>query len=154
MIKVEKDVVIDAPAQALFAYLIDPAHMPEYFEGIDEVKDIHRLPDGRYTYTIVSRILGLRLESKSEHLEIVPNERLVEKTQSTLADVTQSIRFERLEANKTRVSVAGEYTLRGTGPLAMYGEPYFATYIERGTETILNALKARLEVRKPAATPS
>lgn len=153
MIKVEKSIEIDAPAEAVFAYLIDPARMPEYFIGIDEVKDIQRLPDDRYTYTVVSKILGMRLESKSEHLEVVPNERLVEKTQSALAEFTQFLRFERLETGKTRVSVDGEYTLRGAGPLAMYGEPYFARYIERGTETIMQALKARFEAETLAPMP-
>ncbi len=62
MIKSEKSIVFDAPVEAVFAYLIDPAHMPEYEPSLHEVKDIQSLPNGGFTYTAVVRALGLHVE--------------------------------------------------------------------------------------------
>lgn len=153
MIKTEKSIVIDAPVEKVFAYIVDPARAPEYMTGTDEVKDIKRLPDGRYTYTAVSKFLGMHVDFDDEQVEVVPNERIVEKMHGAGMDSTVTERFERLEDNKTRVSMVGETTLHA-GPLAKFGESFFSKYFDHGVEMAMEAAKAHIEVAAPVTSPS
>lgn len=148
MITIEKSVVIDAPVEKVFAYVVDPAHEPEYMTGTDAVKDIQRLPDGRYTYTTVSTFLGLHVDSKSEQVEVVPNERIVDKSQGGGIDGTVTERFERIEGGKTRVSLVAESTLHA-GPLSKFGESFFERYMSHGVEMAMEAAKAHIEAGAP-----
>ncbi len=152
MIKTEKTIVIDAPVDQVFAYAIDPALTPEYMTGVDEVKDIQRLPDGRYTYTLVSKFLGLHADFKCEQVEVIPNERLVEKMHGAGLDANTFARLERLEGGKTRINYTAESTLHA-GPLAKFGETFLAKYFDHGIEMAMHALKAHVEAKALAATP-
>lgn len=151
MIKMEKSIVIDAPVERVFAYLYDPANEPEYMTGVNEVKDIQRLPDGRYTYKEVSKFLGVPVDFKCEYTEVIPNERIGEKTHGPGMDGLMSMRFERLESGKTRVSLVGETSLHG-GPLAKFGESFLAKYFDHGTEMAMDAAKAHIEAARVSAT--
>jgi uncharacterized protein YndB with AHSA1/START domain len=150
MITVEKSIVVDAPVEQVFAYIVDPTHVPEYVPGGGEVKDVQRLPDGRYTYTDVSKFLGLHAESKCEQVEVVPNERIVEKQQGGGMDTTMTERFERLPDGKTRVSLVSETTLHA-GPFAKFGETFLAKYFDHGMEMAMEAAKAHIELGIPTA---
>lgn len=141
----EKSVEVDAPVEQVFAYLVDPKHAPEYSPGMNEVKDIHRLPDGRSTYTGVARLLGLPVEFKAEQVEVIPNERIVEKSHGAGMDDTTTERFERLEGGKTLVRLISETTLHGAGPLARFGESFLEKYLDHGTEMGIAAAKAHIE---------
>ena len=145
MIKMEKSVEVDAPVEQVFAYLVDPKHTPEYTPGMYEVKDIHRLPDGHSTYTGVARLLGLPVEFKAEQVEVIPNERIVEKSHGAGMDAITTERFERLEGGKTRVSLSSETTLHGAGPLGKFGESVLEKYFDHGTEMGIAAAKAHIE---------
>ena len=148
MIKIDKSIVTDAPLETVFAYIVDPVHAPEYTTGGGEVKDIQRLPDGRYTYTFVSKFLGLHSESKCEQVEVVPNERIVERQQGGGMDSDVTERFERLPDGKTRVSLVSETTLHA-GPFAKFGEAFLTKYFDHGIEMAMEAAKAHLEVGVP-----
>ncbi len=151
MIKIEKSIVVDAPVEAVFAYLLDPARSPEYSTGVDEVKDIHRLPDGRYTYTAVSKFLGLRVDFECEQTEVIPNERIVEKDHGAGVRGTATATLKALEGGKTRVTMVGEMTLHA-GPLAKFGESFLEKYFDHGMEMGMQAAKAHIEAKAPAAT--
>lgn len=144
MMRIEKSIVTDVPVERVFAYVVDPAHQPEYMTGTDDVKDIQRLPDGRYTYTNVSKFLGLHVDSKCEQVEVVPNERIVEKSQGGGMDGTSTERFERLPDGKTRVTVVGETTLHA-GPFAKFGEAFLTRYMGHSVEMAMEAAKAHIE---------
>ena len=151
MIKIEKSIVVDAPVEQVFAYISNPTHEVEYMQGADEVKDVQRLPDGRYTYTEVSKFLGLHVDFKCEQVEVIPNERIVEKTHGGGMEGSVTERFEPLEGGKTRVSIDGETSLHG-GPLGKFGEAFFAKYFGHSVEMSMEAGKAQIEEAARAAT--
>jgi len=150
MFTVEKSIIVDAPIEQVFAYTVDPALEPEYMTGTDEVKDIQRLPDGRYTYTTVSKFLGLHMDFKCEQTEVIPNERIVEKMRGGGIDGMSDERLEPLEGDKTRVTIHSEGSLHA-GPLARFGEPFLEQYMNHGVEMAMQAAKAHIEARVSAA---
>ncbi|HZC04855.1 MAG TPA: SRPBCC family protein [Ktedonobacterales bacterium] len=150
MFTVDKSIIVDAPIEQVFAYTVDPVLEPEYMTGTDEVKDIQRLPDGRYTYTAVSKFLGLHMDFKCEQTEVVPNERIVEKMRGAGLDGMSIERLEPLEGGKTRVTIHSEGSLHA-GPLAKFGESFMERYMDHGMEMAMHAAKAHIEARTPAA---
>jgi uncharacterized membrane protein len=153
MMKIEKTIEIEAPVEQVFGYISDPAHTPEYMPSAYKVKDIQRLPDGRYTYTLVNKLLGVHMDFTCEQVEVSANERLIQKMQGTGIDSLMTQRFERLADGKTRLSLVAEINLHA-GPLATYGETFFERYFGHGAEMSLEAIKAHVEAKTLSATPS
>ena len=145
MIKMEKSIEVDAPVEQVFAYLLDPKHATEYAPNVNEVKDIHRLPDGRHTYTVTGKLLGLHFDFKAEQVEVIPNERIVEKSHGAGMDDTTTERFERLESGRTRVLLTSETSLHGAAPIARFGEAFLEKYFDHGTEMGMAAARAHIE---------
>ena len=144
MFKTEKSILIDAPIAQVFAYASDPARMPEYVPGTDAVKDIQRLPDGGYTYTSVSKLIGMPVEWKCEQTDVIPNEHFMRKGESPVMDFILTFRFEQLGNATTRVIIISENTFHG-GALAMLGEAFFASQVERSAQQAIEAAKAHIE---------
>ncbi len=150
MVTIEKSIVIDAPIEQVFAYFGDPAYASEYLPGVDGVKDIQRLSDGRYTWTLVTGFLGMHVDIKSEQVKVVPHERIVEKGHGGGIDGTVTTRFEGLENGETRVTVVNENILHA-GPLGKFGEAFLARYFDRGEGKAMEAAKSHIEARTLAA---
>lgn len=144
MLRIEKSIETDAPIEQVFAYLVDPTHEPEFMTGTVAVKDVQRLPDGRYIYTNVGKFLGLHVDSTCEQVEVIPNERLVVKMQGGGMDGTGTERFERLPNGKTRVSVVSEGALHA-GLFTKFGEAFLQRYMSHGVEMTMEAAKAHIE---------
>lgn len=151
MITIEKSIIIEAPVAEVFAYTVDPNNLPEYYTGVDAVKDVRRLPNGGYAFTATHKIAGLNADASMETAEFVSNEWLVTKGHSPLLDLKLSVRFEQLESAVTRVTGIAEYTFPG-GPLAKLGEAFLTRYYEHAVAMSQATMKAQIEVRKPAAT--
>lgn len=147
MLTIEKSIVIDAPVERVFAYIADPSHLPEYYTDVDEVRDIRHLPNGGYA----GRLMPLDLTV--ETTELVPGERIVSCGIwcGSLADVTITTTFDRLEGDKTRVTCREEHTFHG-GFFGRIGEKSSAKYFERSMEMTQTALKAHVEAAIPAET--
>ena len=146
MFTVDKSIDVDASIEQVFAYLADPTFAPEYMTGSSEVKDIQRLPDGRYTYTEVDKFLGVSMDSRCEQTEVVPNERIVEKWSGTGMDGVVTERLEALEGGKTRVTLHGESSLHA-GLLAKLGGPFMERYMNHSVDLAMQAAKAHIEAR-------
>lgn len=144
MIKMEKSIVVSAPVEQVFAYINDPARELEYMTGVDEVKDIKRLPDGRYSFTEVDKFLGMHFDTKCEATEVVPNERIVEKMRGGGMDGVMTMRFEPLEGGKTRVSLTAETNIHA-GPVSKFSEAFMVKYMDHGTSMAMEAAKAHIE---------
>ncbi len=147
MLRFERDIVIDAPAEAVFAYVVDPSHLPEYFTEVREVKDLRRLPNGGYACTLMP------VELTSETTEVVPNERIVSRGEwcGGLDDVMTTTTFDRLDGGQTRVTWQEEHSFHG-GFFGRLGEKSTGGYLERAAEMTLAALKARVEAGIPASS--
>ncbi len=149
MLTIEKSIEIDAPVEAVFAYAADPSHLPEYYTDVREVRDLRQLPNGGYTATLWP------LAATIETVELVPNERIVSHGQwgGPFGDVTMTTTFERLDGDKTRVTLHEEHLFHG-GFFAKLGEKTTAGYLQRAAELTITALKARIEASVLApATP-
>ncbi len=144
MLTFEKSLVIDAPVEAVFAYTADPTHLPEYFRGVERVSKVESLPNQRYSFEFVDKIVGERFVATGECTELVPNERLVVQLHAEPEDETLTTTFERLNSGSTRMTCVEQYTIHG-GFIGELGEAFLADYLHHAGEMTNAALKARIE---------
>lgn len=151
MLRTEKSIVIDAAVDEVFAYTVDPQHLPEFFTGVLDVSDIERLPTGGYACKTVNKFAGVHTGMTGKTTAFVRNERIVWEATGKLADVTITVTFQPVESTKTRVTCIEEYTFHG-GFLGKLGEPFLGKYIDHAAEMTQETLKARIEAGVPAST--
>jgi len=142
MAKVEQSVVIHAPVEKIFGFAADPAHLPEFWPSMIEVKDVQPLPNGGHRFRWVYQMAGMRFEGTSEDVEYVPNQRIVQKSRGGIeSTVTWTFLS---ETGGTRVTFLAEYSV----PVPLLGrlaEVAIVKVNEHETEALLANLKARTE---------
>ena len=79
MAKVERNITINAPVEKVFSYITDPNNQLEWLPSITDIRDITGQGKGQkfgFTY----KMMGISFKGESEAMEIIPNERIVEKS--------------------------------------------------------------------------
>jgi uncharacterized protein YndB with AHSA1/START domain len=141
--KVERSILINAPVEKVFAYINDPANLPEIWPSMIEAKEIERLPNGGNRFRWVYKMAGMRFEGSSEDTECVANERVVSETkggiESTIAWLFQP------EAGGTRATNVTDYTV----PIPLLGK-LAESFIVRQNENEIKVLMANLKDRMEA----
>ncbi len=78
MIKVEKSIVIDRPAEEVFAFVADQTNAPRWQSGLVEVRRTTAGALGIGTqHAFVRKFMGRRLEANNEYIAYEPNETIV-----------------------------------------------------------------------------
>ena len=143
MATVKKSITINAPVEKVFEYINDPAKLPEIWPSMVDAKDIQPLPNGGNKFRWVYKMAGMHFEGISEDVEVVPNQKVVSKTEGGL-ESTITWGFQP-EGGGTKVTFQGEYTV----PIPLLGklaEAFIVKQNEHEAEVILANLKARMEV--------
>ena len=142
MATVKKSIAISAPVEKVFEYINVPSNLTEIWPSMVEAKDVQRLPNGGNRFRWVYKMAGMSFEGISEDTDVVPNKRIVSKTEggieSKITWITQP------EDGGTNVTFEGEYTV----PIPLLGklaEAFIVKLNEHEAEAILANLKARME---------
>ncbi len=142
MATVKKSITISAPVEKVFEYINVPSNLTEIWPSMVEAKDVQRLPNGGNRFRWVYKMAGMSFEGISEDTDVVPNKRIVSKTEggieSKITWITQP------EDGGTNVTFEGEYTV----PIPLLGklaEAFIVKLNEHEAEAILANLKARME---------
>lgn len=144
MLTVREHIDVNAPVEAVFAYMDEPRHQPEITPSLTHSHLLERLPNGgsraRYTY----RILGLSFSGEVRATDYVPNERIV---WSMDGDLHGTIRwyFQTLNDERSRFTYAATYALPGPSLLRPLLKPLVRRYNEREVNALLRRLKSHLE---------
>lgn len=142
MIGASKTVTINAPVEKVFAFMENPANLPEIWPSMIDVTNIKEFPDNKYTYDWTYKMAGMKFHGAAETLEYMPNKRIVVKT-------TKGIESEfkwdyRPEGDGTKLTVEVEYNV----PIPLVGklaESLIVRQNEREAEILLDNLKMRME---------
>jgi uncharacterized membrane protein len=145
MLTVREHVDIDAPVEAVFEYMDEPAHQPDITPSLAHSHLLERLSNGgsraRYTY----KILGLSFSGEVHATDYVPNERIVWAMEG---DLQGTIRwyFRALTDGRSRFTYAATYSLPGPSLFRPLVKPLVRRYNEREVHTVLQRLKLQLEL--------
>jgi uncharacterized protein YndB with AHSA1/START domain len=142
-VDVNTEIVIDRPCAEVAAYVVDPAHAPDWYTNIESMS--WRSPPPAQvgsTVDFVARFLGRRLAYTYEIVELVPGQRLVMRTAQGPFPMETTYTWEAAGDARTRM------TLRNRGEPAGFGRmaaPVMAAAMRRANEKDLTALKRILE---------
>jgi uncharacterized membrane protein len=143
MVRIERNILINAPVEKVFAYHSDPENSPEYWPSFQEVKDIEMLPNGGKKYNWVYKMAGIRLNGSTTTTEFEENKQLSIKSEGGI-DSTFSYTYQ-TEGDGTRLNLVVEYTV----PVPVLGklaESFILKMNEREADTVMANLKDILEV--------
>ena len=142
MAKIMKSVSIKAPVEKIFAYMENPANLPQIWPSMVEVKNIKDEPGGGYNYDWVYKMAGIHFNGSSKTTEHVPNKRLVVQTSKGIE--SEFIWEYQPETEGTKLTVECEYKV----PIPVLGklaESIIVKQNEREAETLLENLKMIME---------
>ena len=146
MLKLDFSCEIKRPVDDVFAYLTDPAKVPEWNPAVLQCREEPSGPVqvGSMLH-MVSRILGRRFESTLEVTEFTPNKKFVYKSNSPFP--VEATYLAEPTAGGTRVTVESVAEPAGFFKLA---EPVLGRIAKKQIQTNHNTIKELLEAREPA----
>ena len=144
MARIEHSVVINRPAEEIWAFMADSANSPQWISGLVESRQVSDGPMGSGT-TIrnVGRLLGRQIESTYEITEWEPYKRGSVKSTSGPIPFEGTRTFES-EGGGTRITEVVDAQIGGFLRLA---EPVIARMMKRQIEADYAKLKDLLEAR-------
>ena len=137
------ETVIDRPRDVVASFAGDPSNAPKWYVNIKSVE--WKTPPPMMLgskMAFVASFLGLRLEYTYEIVELVPGERLVQRTQEGPFPMETTYTWEALDENRTRM------TLRNRGEpsgFAKIGAGAMELAMRRANRKDLATLKSILE---------
>jgi carbon monoxide dehydrogenase subunit G len=108
MAKVERNITISTPVEKVFSYITNPENQLEWLPGITDIRDIRGQGVGQkfgFTY----KMMGISFKGESETLEVLPNERIVEKSSGGIVS-TWTWTF-KSEPGRTNINLVVEYDI-------------------------------------------
>ncbi len=142
MNKVSKTVSINAPVEKVFAYMEDPAHLPDIWPSILEISNIKEEADSKKTYDWVYKMGGMKFNGKSETVEFIPNKRIVVNNPKGIKSKF-TWDYEQ-EGSGTRLNFQAEYVI----PVPLLGKLAESAVTKHGdqeADELLANLKAIME---------
>ncbi len=142
MDKVSKTVSINAPVEKVFAYMEDPAHLPDIWPSIMEISNIKEEADGKRTYDWVYKMGGMKFNGQSETIEFIRNKRIVVNNPKGIKSKF-TWDYEQ-EGNGTRLDLQAEYVV----PVPLLGKLAESAVTKHGdeeAEALLTKLKELME---------
>jgi uncharacterized protein YndB with AHSA1/START domain len=108
MLSLTKNIVVSAPPERVFAYVSEPATMPEWLGGLVEVRNVVGAGAGQQ-YEWTHKYVGLLFRGQSTVVEHVPNERSVHQSIGTISSIwTFSVEP---HEEGTRLTIEIEYSI-------------------------------------------
>lgn len=141
---ITSDVLVNAPAERVFNFLVDPHNLSDIWPGIVEVKTVKKAKnnDG-FKFNWDYRMAGVEFEGKCETIEYTPSERIVLKSTKGLdSTITWNLKP---VGQQTQVTLTFEYQTPAL-VLKQMEETAVTEENEREVNTMIQNLKNRLEL--------
>ncbi len=139
MITIDKETIISAPLENVFAYVSKLSNLPEIWPSLIQVKNEQLLPNGNYSFQWVYKMAGVYLEGTGEHSTAA--NQWITTTTSGAIDSTITWTFRSTE-DRTRVT----FTIKYGTPLPVLdrlGEMIIKKMNDQEADLILANLRAR-----------
>ena len=146
MLKVEISCEIRRPVEEVFAYATDPAKTPEWKTSVLESRADPPGPlrVGSKIHTVM-RFVGRRIEGTAEVTELVPNRKLVQKTNSPFPVEVTCLAEPTSAGTKVTATAVAE-----PGGFFKMAEPVLVRIAKKQGQAELQTMKGLLEAREPA----
>ena len=141
---ITRDVVVNAPLERVFGFLVDPHNLSDIWPSIIEVKSVKKVKnnDG-FKFNWDYKMAGVDFEGKCETIEHIPNERIaIKSTKGLDSTITWALSP---AGQRTKVTLKFEYQIPGS-VLKQMEEAAVTQANEHEVDTMLQNLKNRVEL--------
>lgn len=142
MVKIDKEIIIDAPLGKIFDYLSKPSNLPQIWPSLVEIKNEQLLPNGGYSAEWLYKMGWIFLEGTGKYTDIVPKQWFTIETKGAV-DSTIMFTFWPL-GKQTRVTLTIDYRVP-TPVLGRLAEMVIVKMNENQTDLILANLRIIME---------
>jgi uncharacterized membrane protein len=142
MIEVSESTTVDAPVEAVFAFMDDPRNHVTVTPSLAEARNVEPLDNGGKRLDYTFRMAGVALEGELVETTHEPDERIVFEMRGQLTGEID-LAFEALEG-RTRLTYTGRYEVPGR-VLSAVAAPFVRRYNERELRTTLANVKTHVE---------
>jgi uncharacterized membrane protein len=134
MVKAEANIIINAPVEKVYNFLLDTEKLPDWLTLLMEVHDIQGKGLGqKYKWTY--KFIGIKFEGINEIVELVPNKKAVTKSTAGIDSVwTYNLSQ---KGKDTQVDLLVEYTI----PVPVIGKFAESFVVKQGIRDIKHALE-------------
>lgn len=147
MTNIRKSIRINAPVDRVYEFMSNPENLVEVWPNMIEVSNVQTKPDGGRSYDWVYKMAGMKFHGHADTIAVEKNKRSVVKNDRGIPST-----FEWTFAGEDGgmlLSVAVEYAI--PVPLGQkLAERLVSKMNERDAETLLENVKARVELGAPA----
>ena len=140
MAEINREILIDAPLEEIFAYIIKPSNLLEIWPSLMQIKEEKSLPNGGYSFNWTYKMSGMYLEGTGKQTDIYQNQWIITETKGAI-DSKMTWTFRSYE-KQTRVTFTVQYRV----PLPLINrlaEKIVTKMNEQEAELILVNLRAR-----------
>ena len=142
MVTVEKSIIINAPADKIFAFWNDPQNLTDLWPSMLVVKNVRQLENGGTQFDFGFKMAGIKTQSTSKDTEVVPGEYVVNET---TGGIKSTMRVDFIpETEGTKVTAKMNYTV-SLPVLGRVIEGAARKANEKELETCLKNLKVKIE---------
>lgn len=150
MAKIRKSISIKAPLNQVYDFMTQPENLPEIWPSMVEVSHVKRSADGSHSFDWVYKMGGIHFKGHATTTEVVQNQRVVVHNDKGIPS-TFFWAYSGENGN-TKVILDVDYTLPSR-LLDKLAEPFLHKINEREAETVLENLKARMEIGLKVEVP-
>jgi uncharacterized membrane protein len=138
----ERTAEVDAPAEQVYAFLVDVGNLPRWMSGVmrAELTSTGPLAVGS-TAVVERRLLGQYIRADLRVVELEPNRRMVLSTEASGIHVDASVALQPVDGNHTRVTFG--MALEATSFFMRTVEPMVAAAAEDDISDSLERLRAK-----------
>ena len=143
MTSIDKEIILNAPLEKIYDFLIKPSNLPRIWPSLLEVTDVKLLPNGGYSDKYLYKMAGIRLRGTAKCTDVVPYHWFSVKIEGA-ANCTIAFTFRRKDTTQTKVTVTIDY--RVSVPLVnRLAEAVIVKMNEREADMVLANLRVVME---------
>lgn len=143
MASIDKEIMIKAPVEKIFNFVIKSSNLVQLWPSLIEVKNEQLLPNDGYCAKWVYKMAGMYFKGKSECTDVVPYRWFSVKLEGTV-DSTMTWTFRSKDNTVTKVTVTLDYQVH-LPLLNRLAENIILKMNERESELVLANLREFLE---------
>ena len=142
MAKADKEIMIKAPLEKIFNFVIKPSNLLQIWPGLIDIKNEKLLPNGGYSAKWIYKMCGMQFHGNSEVTDIVPKYWFTSQTHGALeSTITWTFRS---KDSQTRVTLTADYRV----PLPLVGrltDIIVMKMNDKEADLLMENLRTRLE---------
>ena len=146
MATINKALVIKAPPDKIFDFVIKSSNLIRLWPSLLEITNEKSLPNGGYCANYKYKMAGITLNGKSECIEVVPGKMFSVRINGAV-DCTMTWTIQPQDNLQTKVNITMDYQAH-LPPFNCLAENIVAKMNERESEVILDNLREILEINQ------